>query len=572
MNFKKLFSLLMISFSITVLSCDSSFDDIYDMFGEKPFIFVTPTGAGKMDGSSWENAYGNIQTAINNALPDQEIWVAKGPYTITTALTISKKISMYGGFDFGDTNRNNRTGKTECKLSANAINVFVFSSGSNGAQINGFAFTKDPAVTNARAIYIDASSPIITNCSFTGLISNSYGAGIAIENSSNPSIQNCTFSNNISTSFGSALTFTGTSSGTIKNCTFENNTPGGSGVGAVCLNDGYFIISDCSFNANKSFQNGGAIYANLSNLVVTNSTFTANFTNDGGNGGAIYYNDSGNARSLSISGCTFGSIITGETAKGNKSYTSTTGGSGGAIYINATNIGSLTTISSSKFGYNKSGQGGALYLNCTQLTPDHRISYSIFRDNETTGNGGAINSNDNHKLKILNSLFTGNKATGAGSLGGALYKSNDVLSITSSTFAKNSTGNSSNDAGESIYTGGNSNIYNSIVWDNSTTRNSYSAINNNSVSVHHTYFGKVDSADFRVDAAVSPNIPDHAYINATLDPFVNYNLNDFHLSGVTCKEAGDSMYLNPDGIKLNTDLDGNPRIKGSNTDCGAYEY
>jgi len=57
--------------------------------------FVTPTGAGNKDGSSWGNAFGTVQAAIDAAFTagGDGIWVAKGTYTpgTTRAATFTLK-------------------------------------------------------------------------------------------------------------------------------------------------------------------------------------------------------------------------------------------------------------------------------------------------------------------------------------------------------------------------------------------------------------------------------------------------------------------------------------------------
>jgi hypothetical protein len=50
--------------------------------------------------------------------------------------------------------------------------------------------------------------------------------------------------------------------------------------------------------------------------------------------------------------------------------------------------------------------------------------------------------------------------------------------------------------------------------------------------------------------------------------FVNPNNNDYHLNpGSPCINYGNSSYL-----YIQTDLDGNPRVRGGNVDLGVYEY
>ena len=55
--------------------------------------YVTPTGAGVQNGTSWTNAAprGSLQTIINASLSGDEVWVACGTY-ITTSTTNRNKI------------------------------------------------------------------------------------------------------------------------------------------------------------------------------------------------------------------------------------------------------------------------------------------------------------------------------------------------------------------------------------------------------------------------------------------------------------------------------------------------
>lgn len=77
-------------------------------------IFVNLEAKGSNNGSSWSNAYTNLQTAIANAKSGDEIWVAKGIYrpTLKTERTVSfvlkNGVKMYGGFAGNETSINQR--------------------------------------------------------------------------------------------------------------------------------------------------------------------------------------------------------------------------------------------------------------------------------------------------------------------------------------------------------------------------------------------------------------------------------------------------------------------------------
>lgn len=82
--------------------------------------YVTQSGAGLMDGTTWDNAMGSIQQAMDAAVATRslyggspEVWVAQGTYygdtTSNNAFTIVEGINLYGGFVGGETDLSERT-------------------------------------------------------------------------------------------------------------------------------------------------------------------------------------------------------------------------------------------------------------------------------------------------------------------------------------------------------------------------------------------------------------------------------------------------------------------------------
>ena len=79
-NMKKIYSIL--SIYLTTIIANAT------------IFYVVPNGAGNKDGTSWANAYGNIQTAIDAAASvatanaPAEVWIAGGTYYIATELSM----------------------------------------------------------------------------------------------------------------------------------------------------------------------------------------------------------------------------------------------------------------------------------------------------------------------------------------------------------------------------------------------------------------------------------------------------------------------------------------------------
>ncbi|DAA96861.1 TPA: hypothetical protein CPT80_03370, partial [Candidatus Gastranaerophilales bacterium HUM_9] len=179
--------------------------------------------------------------------------------------------------------------------------------------------------------------------------------------------------------------------------TFNKNTAKGDG-GAILGNKIY--VEGATFTSNKSSGNGGAICANSDIVVnpfaftrddngsVPNSVFTSN---SAVNGGAIYAGGT--------------SLIKNANFTSNKASNR-----GGAVYA-----GDDTLIVGSNFSKNSAAYGGALYL------AEGKTAYIInssFTGNKASKQGGAIYADKNSKMYIMayangkdvNVNISGNKA------------------------------------------------------------------------------------------------------------------------------------------------------------------
>ena len=81
---------------------------------ESNIIYVTQSGGGEHDGSSWTNSYSAasldhaVSTAGASATAHKQIWVEKGVYNLTRTLTLPIGVKIYGGFTSGDTTLESR--------------------------------------------------------------------------------------------------------------------------------------------------------------------------------------------------------------------------------------------------------------------------------------------------------------------------------------------------------------------------------------------------------------------------------------------------------------------------------
>src|SRR5262245_6608807 len=77
--------------------------------------YVNVSASGANDGSSWANAYTDLQTALSNAQPGDEIWVAAAAYkpappngNRSVSFQLRNAIATYGGFNGTETSLDQR--------------------------------------------------------------------------------------------------------------------------------------------------------------------------------------------------------------------------------------------------------------------------------------------------------------------------------------------------------------------------------------------------------------------------------------------------------------------------------
>jgi CSLREA domain-containing protein len=218
---------------------------------------------------------------------------------------------------------------------------------------------------------------------------------------------------------------------TLNSVTLDQNTAFVRG-GGIVVNGGNLVAVDSAIqnnviNASANGDFGAGISANLTNVDVTDSSVTGNDANLSGNG--------------SGSGVSGGGILA---INGSLDITRST--------VDANRLDMLNGAANIDFP-----DGGGVYTRNSDVT----ITESAVTNNVVTGgnsNGGAgLNfwdptaANADDSLRILNSTFSGNSATGAQGQeqGGAIAINGGINEVYFSTFTNNTASN-----GESIYSVG----------------------------------------------------------------------------------------------------------------------
>lgn len=261
--------------------------------------YVTPSGAGSMNGTTWANAFPGVslQTAINASAPGEEVWVMNGTYfTTNTAnrniyFNMLNGVSIYGSFNGTEvllSQRNFSCGFTSV-LSAeigvpgnadNSYHVINNSSLNNTAILDGFTITG----ANANFDLLGNDNRSLGG----GMLNNAANGGIC-----SPTIRNCLFTFNTAV-FGGGIFNHGQNSGNanpvITNCIFVLNTAtsGGGGIDNFGYNGNASpVITNSIFYNNTALSRAGAMYCwgggnGNASLVILNSLFVNNSSADGG--------------------------------------------------------------------------------------------------------------------------------------------------------------------------------------------------------------------------------------------------------------------------------------------------
>ncbi len=186
-------------------------------------IYVNENAVGANNGTSWANAFTDLQAALGAATAGDEIWVAAGTYkptTVTTdrdaTFTLKNGVALYGGFAGTETQRDQRDWATNITilsgdinnsetLDGNAYSVVTGSGTDATAVIDGFTITMgnaDATVGNffdpsrsGGGMYNTSSSPTVTNSTFSGNSAGDNGGGM-FNTGGSPTVTNSIIWNN----------------------------------------------------------------------------------------------------------------------------------------------------------------------------------------------------------------------------------------------------------------------------------------------------------------------------------------------------------------------------------------
>lgn len=371
--------------------------------------YVAPTASGTASGNSCSNAAvgTNLQNIINNAAAGDVINLTGGTFTITTAITISKALTLKGA------------GMGATKIRTGAAQLSPFSITANNVIIRDLTIQEFPgSVGGNKGVYVDGKTGAqILNVEFKDFPAGQ-NSEVVIANNVNGAvglvIDGCWFHNGANTN---AITVNRNSSTNNMSVTVQNtviaamdnsrsfpagiyyNQVSGSAGGTFVLN-----IDNCVFSCLTTNARGAAIglYGGAGSFIptinISDCTFTGcSNTSSSDGGGAMYL---GRRIKANIDRCIF---------DGNSSTLK-----GGAIYADGITVSDVDLFVTDCIFRNNTGQTGAVHLRkpgTAILTTD--FSNCLFHNNTGSGGPGAIGTESNpYNVNIDKCTFTLNSGSG----------------------------------------------------------------------------------------------------------------------------------------------------------------
>jgi parallel beta-helix repeat protein len=271
---------------------------------EPSIIYVNSNASGADIGTSWNDAYLSLQSALMAATSGYEIWVAAGTYYPTDgydrsfSFQMKNGVAIYGGFSATDTLFHERNWRTNVTIlsgdigtpgytSDNSFHVVYNSGVNNTAILDGFNIQKGEAddyyEDSGAGVYNTNSSPKLVNCTISDNYAYSNGSGVFNTNSS-PEIINCFISNN-NGNYGAGI-YNIASSPLMINCQVDHNSAMGPGGGITNEGSSSPTLTNCTLSGNTSMAYGGGIFNSSSSVMLNNSIIWGN--NSIGSGYQIY--------------------------------------------------------------------------------------------------------------------------------------------------------------------------------------------------------------------------------------------------------------------------------------------
>jgi streptogramin lyase len=321
------------------------------------YVDSRATGGGN-NGTSWANAFLDLQSGLAAATAGKELWVAQGTYTPTAGtdraatFLLRSAVGVDGGFDGTETSRNQRDWTAHRTVLSGDIGV--------------------PHESSDNSYHVVSANGVDATAVLDGFT-------ISGGNADGPPSGAC------GAACGGGLSLT-SSSITLRNLTVTGNRASSSGGGLANVNSAFSNpgsnLSDVRVIGNGAAR-GGGIYNQSAKLWLIRSTLTANTGT-----GAGLYNASGN---VSI----WNTVLSGNGSPSTD---------GGAVYSDRGFLAMINSVATR----NQAALGGALFI-AGDVSSSVDIGMSTIAGNTAMQGGGGVWATG-RTVQVISSILSSNTA------------------------------------------------------------------------------------------------------------------------------------------------------------------
>ncbi len=286
--------------------------------------YVDARATGTHDGSSWTNAFSQLQDILAIAGPGSEIRVAQGIYRpdqgtglrardATAAFLLRSGVVLKGGYAglksprpderdvaahesvlSGDLLGNDDPSlgpkglANHSSRSDNSLHVMMIAGTDSTAVLDGFTITGGSAFVRERTglssygggLYVDSASPLIRHCLITGNAAADYGGGLYVRGQGIVTLIDCAVADNWSGGLGGGVFVNWDGGVRMERCLVSGNAASLYGGGFSCYANGSLHLSNSIVSGNVTltprYGAGGGLYCSYSLAALDHSTFVGN--------------------------------------------------------------------------------------------------------------------------------------------------------------------------------------------------------------------------------------------------------------------------------------------------------
>jgi predicted outer membrane repeat protein len=273
------------------------------------FVYVDFDASGANDGSSWANAFTDLQDGIDLAVSGIEVWVAEGTYTPgasrSDSFVTKSGVRVYGGFAGGEIEKDERDAVNNPTILSgeiggaaatdNCFHVVRAESSNTSAVLDALTITRGYANgggndSHGGGVRAVGGGVTLVDVRLHDNYAATYGGGIVALNPGNVRAINCRFTSNNGALHGGGFYISAQSGNPsmVVNCWFKGNTAwrgGGIAVEGQVFAPGLEpIFSTLSLSENHAGGQGGGIFTDTTTfsppggapMVIENSILWGN--------------------------------------------------------------------------------------------------------------------------------------------------------------------------------------------------------------------------------------------------------------------------------------------------------